>query len=48
MNVPHVPPTGEPGLHPLSGIQLGMTHHAPELVERGHRTPARLYQLARS
>ncbi|MFG2703135.1 hypothetical protein [Streptomyces sp. NPDC048386] len=47
-NVSYLPPTGETGLHPLSGIQLGMTHDAPELVECGHRTPARLYQLARS
>ncbi|MFJ7342414.1 hypothetical protein ACIQU3_19250 [Streptomyces sp. NPDC101110] len=48
MNVPHLPPTGEPGLHPLSDIQFGVTHLALEPVERGHRTPARLYQLARS
>lgn len=38
----------ETGLDALSGIQFGMTHHDPELVERGHRTLARLHQLARS
>lgn len=38
----------EMGLDALSGIQFGMTHHDPELVERGHRTLARLHQLARS